>query len=271
MKARKIFTIFLAFLFSASAFSANLFERKITNENFQRTVRPQARIILTQFYNLLEKISPEQNEMIAVKQSITSVQITWNSWRQNCSTPSLECETKLDEVHRRLMYVERRILQLQRTHFTLKKTMRSHEADSLIDTIDTLDEMGNQCFLLLNIIENHRINQNLPPSKKIAADVQITKALHFMSLDAERSFLSGLSDELQPHFDFVWNNYLRDLERYVLIEGNLRFFTQRIEDLNLSWNTFFAKMTSENFVIPEGTRTYIQTMHQSWNGILRQL
>lgn len=271
MKARKIFLIFLAFCFSTSLHALTSPQRKINGDNFQKVVRPQARIILTQFYNLLDKISPEQSEMIAVKQSILDAKINWETWLKHCSELAADCPRKLEDVHRRMIHVERLVLNLQKKTFTLNSTLKSHEIDSRIDLIDTLDEMSNQSFQLINAIEMQTIRSATPEAQYTPHYLEIGQNLHFMQVDAERSFLGGLSDELQPHFDFVWNHYLKDLERYVVVEGKQMVFSQRVEDFNLSWNAFYSKMIGENFAIPEGSRPYLQIMHQTWNGILRQL
>lgn len=230
-----------------------------------------ARTILSQFYNLLEKISPEQSEMIAIKQNITEVQILWDSWLRSCGELNNECPSRLSDVHARLIRVEKLVLNLERKSYTLSKTLMSHEIDSQIDLMDTLDEMSNQCFLLLNAVETQLVNSGIPNPQKNGQYAEFSATLHFMHLDAERSFLNGLSDNLQPHFDFVWNTFLKDLELHVVIEGRSAYFAQRVEEFNINWNVFFSKMTSENFPIPEGSRPYLQNMHQSWNGILRQL
>lgn len=271
MKAGKIFFIFLAFFFSNSVFALQTPQRKINTDNFQKIVRPQAKIILNQFYNLLDKISPEQSEMIAVKQSIVDAKTNWDHWLKHCGELAADCPSKLEAVHQDMIRIERLVLILQKKTFKLNANLKSHEIDSRIDLVDTLDEMSNQSFHLLNAIEMQMIRSVTPEPQYAANYLEISQNLHFMQVDAERSFLGGLSDELQPHFDFVWNNFLKDLERYVVIESKQSVFAQRVEDFNLSWNAFYSKMISENFAIPEGSKPYLQTIHQTWNGILRQL
>lgn len=273
MMARRILIfILLASLWTDLSFGASpQYKRKVTPENFQRTVRPLARTILGQFYSLLEKISPEQSEMIAVKQNIAELQILWNSWLRNCGELSSDCPNRLTEVHSRLIRVDKMILNMERKSYTIGKTPMSHEIDSQIDLMDTLDDMSNQCFLLLNAVEMQLINSGIPNPQKNAQYAEFSASLHFMHLNAERNFLNGLNDTIQQHFDFVWNTFLKDLELHVVIEGRSTYFAQRVEEFNINWNVFFSKMTSENFPIPEGSRSFLQNMHQNWNGILRQL
>jgi len=272
MKARKIiFLIFLAFSFCFSSYAYTPPPRKVNSDTFNRNVRPLSRNMLAQFYNLLEKISPEQREMIALKQNITQTKVLWDSWPTNCGELSHECSNRLEEIHRRLMRIEKMVLFLERKSYTLNKNLLNHEVDSHLDLMDTLDEMSNQCFQLLAAIEIQLINNSNAQAKDTPKYADLSATLNFMNLDAERSFLNGLSDNLQPHFDFVWNTFLKHLELYVIIQGRPQYFAARVDEFNINWNVFYSKMTSENFALPEGTRFYLQSMHQNWNGILRGL
>ncbi len=272
MKASLILFLFMLASFSPLwAAQPRSIARKVTADNFQRNTRPLAKTILNQFYDLLEKISPEQSEMIYVKQNLTEIQLLWNSWLKNCAQGNGDCSNRITDIHRRLIKIEKFILALERKNTTLKKGLHGHEVDSRIDLMDTLQEMSNQCFVLLNTVETQLIQSDfIIPAKKFYY-TRFSNTLHLMSLDAERSFLNGLSDTLQPHFDSVWNSFFKDLERYVVIDGRVDLFAQRVEEWNLTWNAFFAKMTGENFTIPDGTKFYLQSIHQNWNGILRPL
>ena len=73
----------------------------------------------------------------------------------------------------------------------------------------------------------------------------------------------------KSEFDFVWENYITKLEKYIIRDKNKKYLIRHLGELNISWNSFHMKLAKGNLNFPKRLLKIISIQHNRWNTILK--
>ncbi len=246
---------------------------RISESSFRRYVVPQLRTMGREYLNILKKLHPLQESLIALKSELAGMHESLAAFQNACwGSPPLRknCAPKLAELQRRSRQVDRSLLALYhhpKLDFSLSKNQR--EITALMALIRSLDEMAGVNHHFLHALEKFLItsgSDSFPPSSEAKS---LELSLRKISSSAEMLQTLLLQNELKRDFDFAWQHFFRPLEKHVLGGEGIPFMLRTLEPLNIAWNTFHMKVTTEGHKLPSNVLSIAKTMHNRWNSVLK--
>ena len=231
---------------------------RISKDSYSRYIRPQIRSIVQEFYFVLKKLDPLSHDFIDLKNRVSKFKADWKKWSLQCKPRITECKKSLEDLNRLIAKIDRKVLMLQGSIGRKKNEVRKNNAQELLLFSQSLDNISNLIYKARNQL-------------RIKNFKQITPLFHKISITTEMLITKRLNKSYQRDFDFLWVNYIRIMENNILDKKDYRFFLSKLEDLNLSWNTFHMKLMKSKDEIPRNVNTTIKIMHNRWNSILKMI
>ena len=245
----------------------------LSESNFKRYVVPQLRTMGREYLNILKKLHPLHESLIALKSEMAGINESLAAFQNACWGPSdlrANCAVKLTELHRRSRKFDHSMLALYqhpKLDFSLSSNQR--EITALMALIRSLDQIAGINHHFLHALEKFLItsgSDSFPPSSEAKS---LELSLHQMSSSTEMLQTLLLQSELKRDFDFAWQHFFRPLEKHVLGGEGALFMLRTLEPLNIAWNTFHMKITTEGHKLPPNILTIAKTMHNRWNSVLK--
>ncbi|MCR9204457.1 MAG: hypothetical protein NXH75_07770, partial [Halobacteriovoraceae bacterium] len=97
----------------------------------------------------------------------------------------------------------------------------------------------------------------------------IQPTIHEMLLSSELLMTQLLDGEMKDDFHAVWIHFFKEVDQKLIYERDKIYLLKRLEELNLSWNTYHMKMTKGNHDVPKNIVSLIKIMHNRWNSCLK--
>ena len=246
---------------------------RISESNFKRYIVPQLRTMGREYLNILKKLHPLQESLIALKGELTEMNESLEAFQNACWGPSdlrANCAANLAQLHRHSRKFDHSMLTLyhhSKLDFSLANNQR--EITALMALIRSLDQIAGINHHFLHALEKFLITSQTDsfPSSSEAKSLELS--LHQMSSSTEMLQTLLLQSELKRDFDFAWQHFFRPLEKHVLEGEGVLFMLRTLEPLNIAWNTFHMKITTEGHKLPSNIITIAKTMHNRWNSVLK--
>jgi hypothetical protein len=229
---------------------------RISKDSYSRYIRPQIRSIVQEFYFVLKKLDPLSHDFIDLKNKVSKFKSRWKEWSKECKPQIPECKKSLEGLNRLITKIDRKVLMLQGS--IGKKKKKNNDAEELLLFSRSLDNISNLIYKTKNQL-------------RIKNFKYITPLFHKISITTEMLITKRLNKSYRGDFDFIWVNYIRIMENNILDKKDYKFFLSKLEDLNLSWNTFHMKLKKSKGEIPRNVNTTIKIMHNRWNSILKMI
>ncbi|RLA63475.1 MAG: hypothetical protein DRQ89_06590 [Epsilonproteobacteria bacterium] len=236
-----------------SYFYYNSKKINVSNRSFHNYIRPQVRNLVRDFYSVLKKINPLQKDIINLKNLTHRFEKHWQDFapycqKENCKENFEDLKHLAQRINKKTLKLEQRITLLYSKKKNIDSTlMLSKESGEITDTWHNI----------LNYLENPLLYKR----KK-----QISVYLNRAKLQIEIILTKPLNDDLQKNFYFVWANFIKKLEQEVLKKQNLNYLVTRLEELNITWNSFYMKVPRWKEITSKGQ---LKIMHRRWNSILK--
>lgn len=245
---------------------------KTSKESFYRYIRPQIRNIVLEYYHILKKVSPVPNNpilgnLININKQILALNVDWNKWIKKCEKVTPECYTLLKKFYSNSRKLDYNILSQQGQK--LEMNVKDSKIDNLLNLSHSLDRLSNLNYRNLHRVEEMLIVANTSYYWRGANKRRFNHQLYEMQLIAETILTCILDDEYINEFEFLWSNFIKYMEIYVIIGRNQNYLVNNLASFNLAWNSFHMKMTKGNVSTPVGFVTTIKLMHNRWNSILK--
>ena len=272
MKTLSSLCLFLSMqAFGYSYFHFDAAKINLTNDQFYRWVRPQTQKIVNEFYYILKRIDSIHGSLIAIKSEILKLHIAWGKWEKECIIPQPDCHDRIREYYQTVRKLDGTILKTQNNVFKIAQSKIDDKIDSRISLASQLDELANLNYRMIHIFEEILITGNTIYHVPFKPENPQRKILQRALIVSELTITGQLDKKIKEDFDFLWTNFIKDLERFVYMESRKDFLIKRLESLNIAWNSFNMRVSKGRDKLPRNTDPIIKTMHGRWNSILKIL
>jgi hypothetical protein len=269
-----IFAVLMTLSLQNKLLAANLYysydDKPLTlsDDSFKRYAIPQLKGIVQEYYFLLKKIRPINNDLVAIKSQIQSMNSLWREWSAKCHDIEGECLSRLKEFYTTARGLDSKVLALQKQN-PIQQAAQSTSIDSVLTLSRTLDEISNLAYKVLHLSERLMIIAETPfYSGPTGATANMLPLLHTLKLSSEQMITSQLGSILHEDFSQVYYQFIKSIEDNVIETGNKAYLLDRLEELNIVWNTFHMRMAKGGRDVG-GNLGLVLIMHNRWNSILK--
>lgn len=236
---------------------------------FLRYVRPQLRSIVKEYFHILKKINPSQENLIDLWYSVQKLNDLWVKWKLECPVSSEDvCQKTLKDIYKESRELDLVTLDFQKNHLGFKGRSGDY-LDNSIKLSNSLDNIHNMNYRVLHIVEEAMLIRSTPYKSNALHNESLTALLHEMLVNSELIMSSLLEKEFRPIFDLVWTSFIKRIERQVLFKDDKDFLIEHLGDLNLAWNTFHMKVSKSDLRLPKTQLQIVSIMHNRWNSVLK--
>ena len=249
--------IFLVLLFSLPA-NGKVF--KMSDLNFYRYAQPQLKNLTAEFFLVLKKLNENHASFIFLQKSLT----THIHQLEKCK--DLNYCAAIDRITRDLNIFEKELWQIQNNlaELSLKNNSEYDKVSkSSIHTQEMLAKVYHlkaklDIFLALNKIE-----------KSSQVQFQLLQQLKVLELMAQDGSTSLVPSNYQDDFNFINENFIRVIQKHVVLGNDKKFLLGRFRELDNNWNSFHLKVDREVQNFPKETLQIVKIMHRRWNSVLK--
>lgn len=238
---------------------------------FRRYIRPQLRSIVREYFHILKKLDPYQENLINLWSNVQKLNDLWVKWKLECPVATDDvCKSTLKEIYIESRKLDLLTLDFQRNNLGFKK--KSNDSiDNVIKLSTSLDNIHNMNYKVLHIVEEAMMIRGTPYKSNALLNESLTSLLHEMLVNSELIMSSLLEKQFRPVFDLVWTSFIKKIDRNILFKGNEDFLVTHLGDLNMAWNTFHMKVSKSDLRLPKSQLQIVTIMHNRWNSVLKVL
>lgn len=252
----------------------NAKEIDLTNATFNHYILPQLRTIDQEFYSLLKKSFPLQNEVIPIKKHISGMIETWNVGSANCLKNSDigTCDLLLQHLKRDSRQLEEMVFVFQKNKLNSKDIAHDRKiVDRVLGISEFIDQITLTNYLLQHKLENRIIEQNSPQTLRRDASSKnsISNLLHTLEFYTQTLIIDLIEFEYRDLYESLWENFIKPIETHVISTGNQEYLINNLDKLNIGWSSFHHKMERGNLNVSTSLLNSIATMRSRWNEILK--
>ncbi len=234
----------------------------LSDHSFNRYIMPQLKAISQEYFHILRKLNPVHSETINLYNKVLSLSRKMKGINKVCQESVDECEKIFKESYQISRSLDQEITKLQAKYLKV-------ELSTELEFASSLDKVSLQNYVLLHKIEEHLLTLKTTFYSYYFGKSEFQPIVHRILLDTEFMLTQMLEGTLREVFDSVWNGFFEEVNEKLIYEGDKIYLLKRLEELNLSWNTFHMKMTKGNHNIPTPLIKLIKVMHNRWNSILK--
>jgi hypothetical protein len=242
---------------------------QINQAVFLRYIRPQLLSIVKEYFHILNKIDPSQENLIELWYSIQELNDLWVKWKLECPVSSEEvCRETLKSIYKESRKLDLATLDFQKNHLGFKGRSGDY-LDNSIKLSNSLDNIHNMNYKVMHIVEEAMLIRSTPYKSQALLNESLTSLLHEMLINSELIMSSLLEKDFRPIFDLVWTSFIKRLQRQILHKNDKDFLLDHLGDLNLAWNTFHMKVSKSDLRLPKTQLKIVNIMHNRWNSVLK--
>jgi len=230
--------------------------------SFSRYIMPQLKAISQEYFQILRKLNPVHSETIGLYNKVLSLSRGINGVNKLCQDSEDKCEEVFKKSYELAKSLDKDISKLQ---FKYQRI----EVSKQLEFISSLDKISLQNYTLLHKLEEHLITLKTNFSSYYFGKSGFEPIIHKMLLDSEFMLTQMLGGKLKDDFDAVWFGFFKEVNQKLIYENDKIYMLKRLEELNLSWNTFHMKMTKGNHDLDSAMIKQIKVMHNRWNSCLK--
>jgi len=234
----------------------------LSDHSFKVYIMPQLRAITQEYFHILRKLSPVHSETINLYKKVLSLAQKMEKINPICQESNDKCERVLKEAYRITRSIDQEVSELQSKYIKV-------ESSPELGFVSSLDKMSLQIYALLHKIEVHLLTLKTNFTSYYFGKSEFQPMVHQILLDSEIMLSQMLEGSLRNVFYSVWNGFFNEIIQHLINKKDKIFLLKRLEELNLTWNTFHMKMTKGNYNIPTTLIKLIKVMHNRWNSILK--
>ena len=240
----------------------------VSPESFRRYIRPQIKSIIQEYYSILVKTGPHQEDLINLRRQIFAL---WafieEEKNQQINHQGPTGHDPFPEIYRKIKSIDLLILKIWPRLFREDE----HALINVYATLLTrpLDLIASKTYQGGHYLEN--LLAFTPPPAEIPATLASIqqKFTYPMLLQAESILTVELDKELQENFDGVFRSFIYPLEKYLLTDQDRDYLLARVAELNMAWHSFHTKMVSHDYHLSMNTITTLAMIRNRWNSIMK--
>lgn len=275
MRQLVLFILLFTFSFSGASQVRSpyfLYEKKkikLDDRSFSRYIIPQLKAITQEFYHILKKLHPIHEVTIKIYLQISEIEREFNVFNKKCSHMDDDCLERLKSLYQKARELDKLILAPLGKQLNLSNKFSHAELEAVVKLIGSLEKVSNQNYRLMHALEEYILTSNTTFFLFFDGKTLIQPTIHEMLLSSELMMTQLLDGEMKDDFHAVWIHFFKEVDQKLIYERDKIYLLKRLEELNLSWNTYHMKMTKGNHDIPKNIVSLIKIMHNRWNSCLK--
>jgi len=234
----------------------------LSDRNFNVYIMPQLRAISQEYFHILRKLNPIHSETINLYKKVLSLAQKMEGINQICQESNDKCENVFKGAYSITRSIDKEVNTLQSKYIKV-------ELPPELGLISSLDKISLKIYVLLHKIEEHLLTLKTNFTSYYFGKSEFHPLIHSILLDSEFMLTQMLEGNLKDVFYSVWIGFINEINQHLIYKRDKIFLIKRLEELNLTWNTFHMKMTKGNYNIPSPLIKQIKVMHNRWNSILK--
>jgi hypothetical protein len=235
---------------------------QLADRSYERYIIPQLKALSQEYFLILKKLNPIHSETIDLYQKMVELSHHMNDLNKQCQESSDLCLDVFKKAYHQTRSLDSEISKLQAKYLKIEESMQ-------LEFISSLDKLSLQNYKLIHKIEEHLITLKTSFASYYYGKSDFQPIIHKMLLSTEFMLTQMLKGTLKDDFDAVWGGFFKEVNQRLIYERDKVFLIKRLEELNLTWNTFHMKMTKGNHNIPAPLIKQIKVMHNRWNSCLK--
>jgi hypothetical protein len=219
--------------------------------------RPQLNNMTKEFYHIISKFSFYAEDLLSSRKLFLQKLYVLQEQLHNCNAES--CHKVIKTALYNSIKLNQQLTQLKRSLATDINSFTISENDLVHFT-----KFIRLCFKLEYQLETQLNKTYLQQNFQT-----ITKSIQGIYHQFNYLIIDTLPLNIKKEFEQVWFFFFRPIEQYVLPSMDPDNFLKRVEDLNITWNSFHMKISKGEMKIPRNGHKIILTMHARWVSILK--
>ena len=246
---------------------------KLHPSHFHYFIIPQLKKMTKEYHLILKKLHPSQQYLIKFKKDINQMLVTLESFKVSCQKKSKEssCQQNIEIFLEQAQKIDHLIAHLRKEQKMFIFLKSQNKIQDFIHLFRVLNQIEIENYKLMHQLERYSITVHthyfFPPK----SNDELTVHLHKMLYHSEVIQNLLLEEKLKQDFNFVWHNFFKPIESYIVIKKNSSFLLRDLESLNIAWNTFHMKITKGNHNLPKKINSLAKIMHNRWNSVLKKI
>ena len=239
-------------------------QREVSSGTFQANVRPALSGIVSDFYQMIVNFPHFPKEMGSLMNQLNDMAEAKTNLLSECpGLISKKCEASLKSIQKSLQNIDTKVHELL-GRLQFNQTLH-------IDTmagLRILNSVEAQLDVLKGQVDNSllKIKAGVPIRDTTYPIVRKLDELTDLTSLATVEFIPYLYKEDFRHFCF---NFVFPVQREMSKVKSWVYMNKNVAYLNFSLNLLNMNLTKRNKKTPEGMGSYLSTIHNRWNGIMR--
>ena len=229
--------------------------------------RPQLNNMRKEFYHIIQKFSFYSDQIVKTRELFFTKVYKLQNLENSCYQEA-KCVEKVKNSYKVVQKINKQLLRLkeqtakQLNTFNINDDYMAHFPGLLMNSL----RLEN---ILLDLLSSLRIETEESYLQTVEHEKSVKKLIFEVYHQFNYLMIDTLPRELKQEFEKVWFYFFRPLEKYILPAKTPKTFLDRVEALNLIWNTFHMKISKGEMRVPTNGHKIIITMHRRWVSILK--
>lgn len=237
---------------------------KLTQNEFQRLVKPQLNNIKQDYQTLIGILNPHLKDYKSIFRHFNDLKKREEKFINYCSKTSNEnCQEIVNIYLNRLDQIIKTLYKVsppkEDQHHPYEQTLKSFDLQQKLisELLDT-----HMQFFQMNFFHKAKIKVEQLP-------VHYTKLIQKANNQFNLFMIKSSDIRFQDQFLSYWNGFIKPISNYVLSQSEKGHFSKNLSDYNLRWNMLNVELTKRNKKISKQSKTLLKIMHNRWNNILK--
>ncbi|OUR98509.1 hypothetical protein A9Q84_03605 [Halobacteriovorax marinus] len=241
---------------------------KLSSESFRRYVRPQLKSIVSEYFHVLKKVSPETEPIISLRRNILSISKMTRNYVTSCSNLNAEglsnCPNKVQQISHLLKQYEKNLYK-KLENFSLIGS----EIEDALSYQKLLRNLITSLAAINHHLEEYRILNGTDFEKYATSfdEINLLVEKSLAEINLKMNILVPL--KLKNEFETIWISFILPIQEMVVLKNSKTFLITHLERLNIDWNSFNKNMTKGNYNIVLSKIKVTKIMHNRWNAVLK--
>ena len=246
--------------------------RHISTPIFKRQIIPRANTIIRHYFTLLEKLDSHNINISQFKTLLDRSNQTIKKSLESCEKKQMDiCLKNLNDVVGIHYTMDYEINLLLHSILAGRKSKRRAITDKMMVFRAKLSDFSRKNLAFIHSLETTLLTANTPyqNSMKTIQKIHAEQGLLWPSFDQLTTLL--IPENITADYEVLYHNFIKNLERHIVEEEKDFYLTANLEKLNNIWNNFHMRMTKSTIKLSKSAENTIETIHQSWNLILKTI
>lgn len=247
-----------------NGFSYTAKDIKLSENEFQRLVKPQLNNIRQDYQTLLGLLNPHLKDYKQVFNHFSALKKQEDKFISYCKKTAQEDCQKI--ITKYLKHVKQIIIVLNKVNGP--KEEKYHPTEQTLVSFQLQQELTT---MLLDIhMQLFQMNFFYKAGIDIKKQPEVYNKMIQKAYNKFNIFMIKSSDtRFQGQFLSYWNSFIKPISSYVLSQSEKNNFVRHLNDYNLRWNILNVELTKRNKKISKQSLTLLNIMHNRWKNILK--